>query len=232
VKEDERARRLDAARFGVLAATLLLTIGAVMVAAPLVHGSIRPVIVISVPLLVGLWVVSRSARLVASGALVIVMAGAIGVFSRAERELLPLIIDVGLRAGVLAYVTFWLAAEVARQTRVSLDTILGGICVYLLIAFCYAHVYLALHLADSGSLVAGGKPLDAFLDGQHPFRAIPDILYFSYATLSTVAYGDITPATPLARFVAITEGIFGQLYPTIFIARLVSLNIAQRQEYR
>lgn len=228
--EDGSRRRLAAARFGVLAATVLVTIGAIMIAAPLVHGRVRAQLLVSLPIMVGLYVVSGNARLVAyvTGAMLVV--GVLGAISVASDELTPLLLDMGLRAAVIAVVTGWLTVEVARESRVSLDTILGGICVYLLIAFLYVHVYLILHLVNSGSLVSNGHPLDAAVDAQHPFRAISDLVYFSYATLTTVAYGDITPATAVARFVAMTEGMLGQLFPTIFIARLVSLNIAQRRE--
>jgi hypothetical protein len=47
-----------------------------------------------------------------------------------------------------------------------------------------------------------------------------------------VAYGDITPVASGARFVSMVEGMIGQLYPTIFIARLVGLHVAQRQSAR
>lgn len=226
--EDGGRRRLAAARFGVLAASVLVTIGAVMIAAPLVHGRVRPQLLVSVPLFVGLYVVSGRVRLVVYVATAMLVVGALGAISVANDELAPLLVDMGLRAVVIAVVTGWLTIEVAREANVSLDTILGGICVYLLLGFLYVHVYLALHLFDPGSLVSGGQPLDAAIDVQHPYRAISDIVYFSYATLTTVAYGDITPASPPARFVAMTEGMVGQLFPTIFIARLVSLNIAQR----
>jgi len=227
---DGARRRLAAARFGVLAATVLLTIGAIMIAAPLVHGRVRPQVLVSLPIAVGLYVVSGSLRLVTGVALAMVAVGALGVISAANQATVPLVLDMGLRAGVIALITGWLTVEVARESRVSLDTILGGISVYLLIAFLYAHAYLILHLVDAGSLLSNGRPLDPSVDAQHPFRAVPDLVYFSYATLTTVAYGDITPATPVARFVAMTEGMVGQLFPTIFIARLVSLNIAQRRE--
>lgn len=227
---DGARRRLAAARFGVLAASVLVTIGAVMIAAPLVHGRVRAQVLVSVPIVVGLYVVSGSARLVAYVGTAMLVVGVLGAISVANEELAPLLVDMGLRAAVIAVVTGWLTLEVARETNVSLDTILGGICVYLLLGFLYVHAYLILHLVDSGSLVSGGRPLDAAIDVQHPFRAVSDIVYFSYATLTTVAYGDITPASPPARFVAMTEGMVGQLFPTIFIARLVSLSITQRRE--
>ena len=49
--------------------------------------------------------------------------------------------------------------------------------------------------------------------------------YFSFVTLTTVGYGDITPVHPVARVLAIGEALVGQLYPAVLIGRLVSLQI-------
>jgi hypothetical protein len=54
------------------------------------------------------------------------------------------------------------------------------------------------------------------------------LLYFSFSTLTTVGYGDVTPVHPLARSVANFESVIGQLYPATLLARLVSLEIAHR----
>ena len=56
------------------------------------------------------------------------------------------------------------------------------------------------------------------------------LLYFSMTTLTTVGYGDITPINPVARSLANLEGIIGQLFPAITLARLVSMQLSQRQQ--
>jgi hypothetical protein len=50
------------------------------------------------------------------------------------------------------------------------------------------------------------------------------LIYFSFVTLTTVGYGDVTPVHPLARSLALMEGLTGQLYPAILLARLVTLH--------
>jgi uncharacterized membrane protein len=50
-----------------------------------------------------------------------------------------------------------------------------------------------------------------------------DFLFFSFATLTTVGYGDITPVTTQARSFAIVEAVYGVLYSAILIARVVGL---------
>ena len=56
------------------------------------------------------------------------------------------------------------------------------------------------------------------------------LAYFSYVTLTTVGYGDITPVHPTARMLAIGEALVGQLYPAVLIGRLVSLQISARRQ--
>ena len=114
-----------------------------------------------------------------------------------------------------------------RDVRVSLDTILGGICLYLLIGYLYSMFYLMLLLGDPTSILVGGQPLDLSLIGAQLLRTVSSIFYFSFTAFTTMGFGDITPVSPLARYVTITEGMLGQLYPAIFIARLVSLNLIQ-----
>jgi hypothetical protein len=52
--------------------------------------------------------------------------------------------------------------------------------------------------------------------------------YFSFVTLTSVGYGDIVPVHPYARSLANVETIIGQLYPATLLARLVTLEIADR----
>lgn len=55
-----------------------------------------------------------------------------------------------------------------------------------------------------------------------------NLIYFSFATLSTTGYGEIFPVHPIARSLCNLESIFGQLYPATLLARLVTLEIAGR----
>jgi hypothetical protein len=126
----------------------------------------------------------------------------------------------------------WIAREVLRQPQVSTDTILGGICVYLLLGVLYAFLDVMIAISVRDSFQTNGAPLLVSPAGHHSLESLPSMLYFSFSTLTTAAFGDITPTSSLARLVSITEAMIGQLYPTIFIARLVGLHVAQRQSHR
>ena len=56
------------------------------------------------------------------------------------------------------------------------------------------------------------------------------LIYFSMTTLTTVGYGDVTPINPVARSLANFEGMIGQLFPALTLARLVSMEVSQRQQ--
>jgi hypothetical protein len=54
--------------------------------------------------------------------------------------------------------------------------------------------------------------------------------YFSFVTMTTLGYGDISPVSPAAKSMAITQAITGQVYLAVLVARLVGINIAQQMK--
>jgi hypothetical protein len=129
-------------------------------------------------------------------------------------------IEDGLRFVFLAVVTYLILMDVARSKRVTMDTILGAACVYMLMGLTWANVFSLLQWADPG----------AFDFGSHAPSVASELragllTYYSYITLTTVGYGDITPVSPPARVLSAVEGLIAQLYLAIIVARLVSLQI-------
>jgi len=97
------------------------------------------------------------------------------------------------------------------------DRVFGAVVLYLLLGLIWAVAYSTLETAAPGSFA--GAPHDEFE------RA--DWVYFSFVTLTTVGYGDITAVARGARTLAILEALIGQLYPAVIIARLVSLQVTK-----
>lgn len=64
------------------------------------------------------------------------------------------------------------------------------------------------------------------LNATHWYETFPDLVYFSFVSLTTLGYGDIGPVAPLARFLAFMEAMLGQLYIAIVVASLVGIRIA------
>jgi len=84
---------------------------------------------------------------------------------------------------------------------------------------------LAYQLVALGDAMAFSFPAGP-LDSQNlRFR----LLYFSTTTLTSVSYGDITPLNPVARSLAALEGVIGQLFPVLLLARLVSMELYDRR---
>ena len=108
-----------------------------------------------------------------------------------------------------------------RARDVELDTVVGGVCVYLLIGLCFAMIYRLLFDLAPGAFVTGSEALE----GSPGDESSPSIrlLYFSLITLTTVGYGDITPHGDLAQMASSSEALLGQLYLAIFIARMMGL---------
>jgi hypothetical protein len=126
---------------------------------------------------------------------------------------------IGLPLLFFVYTTGRLLAAVVRERSVTRDTISGGISVYLLLGFCWALAYAFVERAAPGSLT--GEAFDP--------TAFGSFLYFSFVTLTTLGYGEITPASLTARMMCAGEAITGPLYLAILVARLVAMELTSRE---
>lgn len=102
--------------------------------------------------------------------------------------------------------------EIFLIRKVTADTLKGGIAIYLLLGLSWAVFYDSVYTLNPSAF-----------DGISPSQYQADFLHFSFTTLTTVGYGDITPVTAFARIAANLQAIVGVMYPSILIARLVSL---------
>jgi hypothetical protein len=98
-----------------------------------------------------------------------------------------------------------------RRQLVDIHTVLGAVCIYVLLGMMFAFVYAAIDGIGSASF---------FVQTNH--ATTPDFLYFSFITQTTVGYGDFTAAADLGRALSVLEALTGQLYLVTIIAVLVS----------
>ncbi len=121
------------------------------------------------------------------------------------------------------YLAVLTSREILFQDRpVDTEVLWGAVNVYLLIGLSFAYLYSLMSAWDSDLFV--GKFMEAPLrDQMHGF------ICFSFATLTTLGFGDITPNDPFVATITVIEAVIGQLYLAILIARLVGLYIAQRR---
>jgi ion channel len=151
---------------------------------------------------VAIAVLGSAAALIGFGEL-----GAAG--GRIVAVLLVALVPVAILRGVVS--------GVRRDGAVTLHTMFGVLCIYLLIGMLFSYAYGLVGDAQSGPFFNSGISAD-----------ISDYLYFSFATLTTVGYGDLSAATDLGRSVAIAEALVGQIYLVTVVAVIVG-SLSQRR---
>ena len=196
----------------------------VFVAAPgVAMGSIAAGVALEVLLLASAFLVillsrSRLTAILAAGAMLVALAGSVCNFLLPSPSLASLA-QVGLLTGsvVAAYV---IGSAVFAPGKVTTHRVLGAIVLYLDLGMMFSASYrLAWDLLPSA--------LSGIPAGTQPWQAAGTILYFSFVTLTSVGYGDITPVHPIVRSLANLEAIIGQLFPATLLARLISLELAR-----
>ena len=118
----------------------------------------------------------------------------------------------------IGYIIVLILRYIFRQENVTLETIYGAIAVYILIGILWVFLYNLTELFHPGSF-----SLAAVLEAESKKA----LYFFSFVTLTTLGYGDITPVSGPARSLAMLEAIVGQMYIAVLIARLVGMHISQ-----
>jgi Ion channel len=135
-----------------------------------------------------------------------------------------LAIDI-LTAVFLLYITFMILSQVLRAIRVTLDTIAGAVCAYFLIGLAWAFVYRSMFVINPHAFVFASSFAHIFENNAGAEPQLMNFAYYSFATLTTTGFGDVTPALGISRAVSVLEAIAGQFFIAVLIARLVSLEI-------
>jgi hypothetical protein len=117
----------------------------------------------------------------------------------------------------------WLAGkQVLFSGTVDVNKIVGAICIYLLMGLIWAMMYLFIAQIIPGAF--NGLEQVIWYDN------FADVAYYSYVTLTTLGYGDITPVAPVARFLVYMEAVVGVFYMAILVASLIGLSINESQK--
>lgn len=125
--------------------------------------------------------------------------------------------------GVLffAYAAINILRIVAKSEKVTSETIFAAIVAYLLIALMWAFLYMILERVSPGSF---SFPEKGLREESMQFE------YFSFITITTLGYGDITPTTDKATALALIEAVVGQIYMVVLVAWLVGMHVSQRSK--
>lgn len=210
------ADRVHRYRFRVLLASLILLLAVV----PLTVGTplFDPIFGISITLVVlsGLLAMQRERLLLLLAALLGVSAllsrWIAILFPSAETSLVTTLVPFFF----FAFFVIFLLRAVVTADEVTSDVIAGALSVYLLLGLTWSLLYQSLALVDQSAFSVGSALADT-----GPLTLM-DYLYYSFITLATVGYGDITPVAPAAQFFAYAEAVLGVLYVAVLVARLVS----------
>lgn len=132
-----------------------------------------------------------------------------------------------LSVAFLAFLTLLVLVAVLQEQDVTADTVVGGICAYFLIGVTWGNAYALVEILAPGSFLLS-PALAAAVDWSPPVTPITPVLqYYSLSTLTTIGFGDVAPLSSPARTLSVLEGVVGQLYLTILIARLVGIHTAR-----
>jgi voltage-gated potassium channel len=196
---------------------LLLT--SVLAQYPAIGGDQILMFVIEATLIVGIWSLVRHRFWFMAG-VVLIAIGAMNI-------ILEIVINhswapyVNLIVALLFYLFTTVIAFSSLLTgkRIDLNMIMGSICVYILVGISWSIFYFfetVIHPGSFNGITETGTKQQYY-----------DLLYYSFVTLSTLGYGDVTPMTPIARTLAYIEALFGQFYIAILVASFVGMHISR-----
>jgi hypothetical protein len=137
------------------------------------------------------------------------------------------IVGLGLVTVFLAFLTLVIMFAVFRDESVTADTIVGAVCTYFLIGVTWGSAYALLVAVSPDSLSVSAALARASGWGGSISAFTPVLQYYSFTTLATLGYGDVSPLTPGARALSVMEGLTGQLYLAVLVARLVGIHTAR-----
>ena len=118
------------------------------------------------------------------------------------------------------FITIIILSYLFRAKEITGNVIIAAVCGYFLIGLVWALIFSIIENALPGS----------FQMSEEEGAIVSDLSYFSFVTLTTLGYGDVTPSSIPARSLALLEAVMGQLYVAILIARLVGIHISQSME--
>ncbi len=215
----ERVRRYSAIEFLI---ALVLLIVSMPLLDTMRHGVMLQTVLLTVVMLSALVVVGANRRVLIPACILAVPAVASRWVNFYRPDLLHA--DIHLAAAILfiGFIIVRLLGFVLRAPKVNEEVLSAAVSTYLLLGLLWMFAFLLTASIDPGSFAFSSGP--AAERGISGFNA----LYFSFVTLCTVGYGDITPVSPVARMLAFTEAVAGLFYMAMIVARLVALYSSEK----
>jgi len=201
-------------RYGLLLGAIILVFFVQGISTPNNWEEVTVSVLLGITLLLALWtadakpIVIRPVAVVIAGVIILSIAetasgNANGGATRVANALLVALAPPAIIVGVVRTLR-------ARQ-QVTLEAVFGVLCVYLLLGMFFAFVYGSIdHLGES-PFFAGGQP-----------ATVANCLYYSFTTLTTVGYGDLTAHSNLGHTLSVSEALLGQIYLVTVVSLIVA----------
>jgi voltage-gated potassium channel len=197
----------------------LLFSGAIFDQYQLEYGSHLVNVSITGALLVAIWSQERDRKWLSSRVVsTLILLGMMTADAFVKSAALS-VIQLSTILGFLLLSTYFAARQVLFSGKVDRNTIVGAICLYILMGLLWAFIYLICEYINPGSLSG--------LEHTGWHRNMQDVIYFSFVTITSLGYGDILPVTSLARFFTYMQVVTGQFYMAILVASLIGIRLAQ-----
>ncbi|MEX1142815.1 MAG: potassium channel family protein [Thermoleophilaceae bacterium] len=213
-RDAESSRRTGLRRYVLLLAATALSFAIQGIAAP---GPAQQVVVTALAgatLLLAFRVAALAPRPMALAATFTLAALALSIVRAADGE----VGEASVRATNAALVALGppavavgIVRDLRSSGRVQLEAVLGVLALYMLLGMAFGFVYGVIDRLGDGPFFADG---DA--------ATVSRCLYFSFATLATIGYGDLVASSDLGRTVAVSEGLIGQIYLVTVVSLIVS----------
>jgi len=180
-------------------------------------GDIIVSLLLSLVLLSAILAVASRGRTLTVALLLAIPAVAGRWLNHFQPHFLPPAIFLVAGIGLVAFVVVNLLGFVLRAPSVDVEVLCASISAYLMLGLIWTMAYwLVASVTPTAFAFNTATGTKESMEGFNAF-------YFSFVTLSTVGYGDITPVSKVARMLAATEAMTGLLYVAVLIARLVGL---------
>ncbi len=173
-------------------------------------------------LAVGVWSLRGAGRLYSAGMLVAVTGIILNILSVVRESDMLHVIALLAMFVFLLLATFNAFRQIAVGNDISPNRIVGAVCVYLLLGVMWSIAYTLLEYSQPGSFSGLTELVSPGWNA--------DWIYFSFVTITTLGYGDITPLTQTARSLTVAEAIVGQFYIAVMVAGLVSAYISSKRD--
>jgi len=174
-------------------------------------------LIFSSTLILGIWSLHESKRLFRFGIVLICASLAISLAVSFRPELAILrVFDIIILFTFCSVSFMFILAEITTDLNVDANRVVGAVCLYLLVGIMFGLFYMLIEAFLPGSFtnLYTNENIDDFSD---------KLFYYSFVTLTTLGYGDITPVRPIAKTVAFIEAIVGVFYMAILVGTLIGL---------